>query len=182
IVSASRVSGESIKQWQICCDKGKVKEKSDPIWEKIKKLLNLKICSASLYLYVHKNKHGSKEKLQKFLKIKSKEKTTIKKQDDDDYQPHEQQMNTVDYAPLEFNITIPIDQVVNSWSDKKVSKDWRYEFRMAIWHSQQLPCAYALKDDDITEKQFKIKGHCTGCNSDIFAEGEKLNEENIKLK
>lgn len=91
-------------------------------------------------------------------------------------------MNTADCAPLVFDLTVPINQVVDSWTDKKLSKEWRNEFRMAIWNSQEVPCAYALKDGYISAKQFKIKGHCRGCKYDISAEGEKIDEENIKFK
>lgn len=170
-----------LKEWRIFSEKGKLKKKSDPIWEDIKKALKLKISSATLYLYVYKNEYSLKDKLQKYLKIKNRESTKIRKQDDDDYQPH-LQMYTANCSPLSFDISLPINQVIDSWADKKPRDGWRDVLRLAIWDSQMIPCPYALKDGYITKEQFKVRGHCRECYSDISCEGELTDAENIKFQ
>lgn len=167
-----------LKEWRIFCDKGKLKKKNDPIWEDIKKALKLKMSSASLYLYVYKNEHSLKDRLQKHLKIKNKEPTKTMKQNDT---PTSTNVYTANYRALSFDISMPINQVIDSWTDKKKSKGWTDVLKLAIWDSQKLPCAYNFKNSYITEEQFKVSGSCSDCKCDISCEGELIDAENIKF-
>ncbi|OXU20325.1 hypothetical protein TSAR_008511 [Trichomalopsis sarcophagae] len=138
--------------------------------------------SASLFLYVYKNVHGCREKLEKHVKIQEKSVIVKKvKEVDDDYEPHSQikSQHISDCPELLFDVIMPQSQIIANWNDKKLTTGWQNILRQAIWDAQQLPSAFSFPNNWITnDTQLKISGACSEahCKSKIFAEGKRRDE------
>lgn len=175
-----------LKDWQIFDSKEKLIKMTDQTWEEIRKLLKLKMSTSSLYLCVYKNCHRCREKLEKYFKITSKKNNPKKvTSDDEGYQPDLQlkpKIHTVNCPVISFDITLPMNQIIDSWSEKKLISDLRNLVRRTILDAQHIPCPFSFPNAYITaDEHLKISGKCSECESEIFGTGQQTDEENFQI-
>lgn len=75
--------------------------------------------SNSIFLYVYQNRHGCRDKLEKYFKVEVPT-SKIKKSNDDTYDITEQNSNPKNCDALDFNIVLPFKNVIQ-FADQKIT-------------------------------------------------------------
>lgn len=163
---------EELKKFNIF-QENKLKSSTDPVGDRIKKSLNLKMKSLSIYLHVSQDRYDCKTNLEKHFKITpQQEEKNFKRKRDEDYNPLGPLSNPHNCDVLKFKVTLPLNEIVNSRQDNKKQMGWTNNFDNALWAAQPLPCAFNYHTGYLTKTHFKVCATCTKCKTDLKGIGE----------
>lgn len=166
-----------LKDWEVFHKDGNLKGKRDPIWNEIKKSLDLKMTVDSLYLYVYADRHNVRTNLERYRNVIKNKKRKMNKMDTDlDYYDDETHNNPHNCDILDFKIAAEIDQIVDLAARKK-QPFWYEVVKDKISKSQNLPCVYNFKNSYLTKESLKFNGFCRECKTSIRGESHLHNDQ-----
>ncbi|XP_032458076.1 uncharacterized protein LOC116417995 [Nasonia vitripennis] len=172
-------------EWPSIFYENKLVGNKHPVWLEIKTNLGLSMTASSLHLYVYNNRHQIKSFLENHFGIapmahKNERKRAIA--EDPDYAVNTDK-NPLHCDALDFNLTIPANQFIESLLDKKKADSWFANLHSAIVRTQGLPCAYDYRNGYITKENFKFSGTCSDCKTTIRGESEPIErlEKDLKI-